>query len=418
MWTVSHTPAAAKPSDGPSLGPTVRVTPWWTTRFSLVWLGVWMATLVPIQLTLPDQLSAIDHAHRVRDFGLVNGVVGLVAVVTLPVFGALSDRTRNRFGRRRTWVLAGVVVYAVGLLLTGAQTGVAALTACWVLASLGNNMVAAGLTAVVADEVPEQQRGLISGAIYGPQGIGIVVGLAAVTGLSTGGRYGFLAVALVVLALPFLLAHRDAPADHLEPLSLRSVVQGLWIDPRANPDFAWAFGGRLMVNVGNALGTTYFLFFLRDFLKVPDPDASLLTMSMVYLVFTLAATFAGGVLSDRSGRRRVFVAVAAGLQGLAGLLILVRPTYGSALVGAALLGAGYGAFMSVDQALVTAVLPNADDRAKDLGIMNIGSVAPQMFGPVLASALIIALGYRWLYASAGVLSLVGAAMVFRIRSVR
>jgi MFS family permease len=414
MWTVSQTPTAAQPSRGP----TVRVTPWWTTRFSLVWLGVWMATLVPIQLSLPDQLSAFDHAHRVRDFGLVNGVVGVAAIITLPVFGALCDRTRNRFGRRRSWVLAGVVVYAVGLLLTGQQHHVVPLTACWVLASLGNNMVAAGLTAVVADEVPEQQRGLISGAIYGPQGIGIVLGLAVVTGLSAGGRYLFLAAALIVLAVPFLVAHRDAPAEHVEALNLRSVVQGLWIDPRANPDFAWAFGGRLLVNVGNALGTTYFLFFLRDYLKVPDPDASLFTMSLVYLVFTLAATFAGGVLSDRSGRRRIFVAVAAGLQGLAGIVILVHPVYSSAIVGAALLGAGYGAYMSVDQALVTAVLPDADDRAKDLGIMNIGSVAPQMFGPVLASALITAVGYRWLYASAGVLSLIGAALVFRIRSVR
>jgi MFS family permease len=411
---VSHTPTAAQPSRWP----TVPVTPWWTTRFSLVWLGVWMATLVPIQLSLPDQLSAFDHAHRVRDFGLVNAAVGIAAIITLPVFGALCDRTHNRFGRRRTWVLAGVVVYAVGLLLTGAQHGVVALTACWVLASLGNNMVAAGLTAVVADEVPEHQRGLISGAIYGPQGIGIVVGLAAVTGLSAGGRYAFLAVALVVLSLPFLIRHRDAPAEHVESLSLRSVVQGLWIDPRTNPDFAWAFGGRLLVNVGNALGTTYLLFFLRDYLKVSDPDASLFTMSLVYLVFTLVATFAGGLLSDRSGRRRVFVAVAAGLQGLAGILILARPTFAIALVGSALLGAGYGAFMSVDQALITAVLPDADDRAKDLGIMNIGSVGPQMFGPVLASAVITALGYRWLYAAAGVLSLIGAAMVFRIRSVR
>ena len=418
MLTVSQTPTAAQPSRGTPNGPTVPVTPWWATRFSLVWLGIWMATLVPIQLALPDQLSAFDHAHRVRDFGLVNGVVGVAAIITLPVFGALCDRTRNRFGRRRTWVLAGVLVYAVGLVLTGAQHGIVALTACWVLASLGNNMAAAGLTAVVADEVPDQQRGLISGAIYAPQGIGIVLGLAVVTGLSTGGRYAFLAVALLVLSVPFLISHRDAPAAHVEALSLRSVVQGLWIDPRTNPDFAWAFGGRLLVNIGNALGTTYFLFFLRDYLKVPHPDASLFTMSLVYLVFTLAATVAGGILSDRSGRRRIFVAVAAGLQGLAGILILVHPTYGSAIVGAALLGAGYGAYMSVDQALITAVLPDADDRAKDLGIMNIGSVGPQMFGPVLASALITAVGYRWLYASAGVLSLVGAAMVFRIRSVR
>ncbi len=151
---------------------------------------------------------------------------------------------------------------------------------------------------------------------------------------------------------------------------------------------------------------------------MPDPDHSLFVMSLVYLVFTLVATLVGGVLSDRSGRRRVFVAVTATLQGLAGVLIVVHPTYNSALVGAALIGAGYGAYMSVDQALVTAVLPDPEDRAKDLGIMNIGSVGPQMFGPVLASVLITAVGYRWLYAAAGLLSILGAMAVFRIRSVR
>ena len=138
-----------------------------------------MATLVPVQLALPDQLDAVDHAHRVRDFGILNGLVGVVAVITLPVFGALCDRTRSRLGRRRVWVLGGVVVYAAGLVLTGLQTDVVWLCAAWVLASLGGNAISAGLTAVVADEVPDSQRGLISGAIYGPQAVGVVVGLLA-----------------------------------------------------------------------------------------------------------------------------------------------------------------------------------------------------------------------------------------------
>ena len=102
--------------------------------------------------------------------------------------------------------------------------------------------------------------------------------------------------------------------------------------PAANPDFAWAFGGRLLVNLGNAFGTTYLLFFLRDDLKVPNPDSSLLVLTVVYLVFTLVATYAGGVLSDRSGRRRVFVAVASGPQAVAGLLLAVHPTLGTAVV--------------------------------------------------------------------------------------
>lgn len=399
--------------------PATPVSRAWTGRFTLVWFGVWMATLVPVQLALPEQFADVDHAHRVRDFGLTNGLVGILALATLPLFGALCDRTRSRFGRRRVWAAGGVAVFAAGLVLTGQQTTWVGVALAWALASLGGNMVAAALTAVVADQVLEQQRGMVSGAIYGPQSVGIVVGLLVVGGMATGARYGVLALALVVCALPFLIWSRDTPALKTPPLSARAVVAGFWISPRRHPDFAWAFGSRLLVNLGNAFGTTFLLFFLRDELRVPDPDAALLQLTLVYLVFTLTATYAGGLLSDHLGRRRVFVATASTLQAIAALLLALYPSFGTAAIGAALLGAGYGAFMSVDQALVTAVLPDPADRAKDLGILNVGSVGPQAFGPLIGSVVISSLGgYTGLYLCAGVATLLGTAFVYRIRSVR
>jgi len=401
--------------------PTTRVSAAWTTRFTLVWLGLWMATLVPVQLALPDQLADVDYAHRVRDFGLVNGLVGLSAVLTLPLFGALCDHTRSRFGRRRVWVLMGLFVFAGGLVLTGLQTSWQGVGLCWLVASLGNNMMAAGLTATIADEVPDEQRGTISGAIYGPQAIGVVVGLIAVEGIAAASlRYGVLAGALVLLALPFLIGYRDvATTQATEKLTLPAIAEGMWISPRENPDFAWAFAGRLLVNLGNAFGTTYLLFFLRDAMLVPDPDAALLNLTLVYLVFTVAATYLGGYLSDRTGRRRIFVAVAALLQAIAALLLTPIPSMGVALVAAGFLGAGYGAFMSVDQALITHVLPDPEDRAKDLGIMNIGAVGPQALAPLVASVVITSLGgYPMLFLIAAITTLAGAASVYRIRSVR
>ena len=401
--------------------PTTRVSTAWTTRFTLVWLGLWMATLVPVQLALPDQLADVDYAHRVRDFGLVNGLVGLSAVLTLPLFGALCDHTRSRFGRRRVWVLMGLFVFAGGLVLTGLQTSWQGVGLCWLVASLGNNMMAAGLTATIADEVPDEQRGTISGAIYGPQAIGVVLGLIAVEGIAAASlRYGVLAGALVLLALPFLIGYRDvATTQATEKLTLPAIAEGMWISPRENPDFAWAFAGRLLVNLGNAFGTTYLLFFLRDAMLVPDPDAALLNLTLVYLVFTVAATYLGGYLSDRTGRRRIFVAVAALSQAIAALLLTPIPSMDVALVAAGFLGAGYGAFMSVDQALITHVLPDPEDRAKDLGIMNIGAVGPQALAPLVASVIITSLGgYPMLFLIAAITTLAGAASVYRIRSVR
>jgi hypothetical protein len=75
--------------------------------------------------------------------------------------------------------------------------------------------------------------------------------------------------------------------------------------------------------------------------------------------------------------------------------------------------------MSVDQALITHVLPDAQSRAKDLGIMNVGSVGPQALAPLAASVIIATLGgYSVLFGTAGVTTALGALMVYRIKSVR
>jgi MFS family permease len=235
-----------------------------------------------------------------------------------------------------------------------------------------------------------------------------------------GWAYLVLAAALLVCAAPFIARYRDvATTGATLPLSVRSIAAGLWISPRANPDFAWALAGRLLVNLGNAFGTTYLLYFLQDDLKLAKPDEGLLLLTLVYLVFTLAATVLGGYLSDRSGRRRVFVAAAAALQAVASFQLTFFPGFAMAMVAAGFLGAGYGAYMSVDQALITQVLPDAQSRAKDLGIMNVGSVGPQALAPLGASLIIGELGgYSVLFGTAGVTTVVGALLVYRIRSVR
>ena len=402
--------------------PTTRVPRSWTVRFGLLWFGYWMAYLAPVQLVLPNQFDALDHAHKVRDFGLVSGLTGVAAILTLPLFGALCDRTRTRHGRRRVWMAGGTVVFAAGLLLTGTQNAWWTVGLAWLLATLGLNAATAGATAAIADEVPDEQRGVISAAIYGPQAVGILVGVGALTALNNNGviGYGVLAVVLLLAAAPFVARYRDVTTSvEPLPLSVPALLDGLRFDPRENPDFTWAFGGRLFVNLGNAFGTTYLLYFLQDDLKLHDPDAGLLVLTLVYLVFTLAATVLGGLWSNRSGRRRPYVAVAAVLQAIASFLLTFFPHFSVAMIAAGFLGAGYGAYMSVDQALVTAVLPDAMTRAKDLGIMNVGSVGPQALAPLGASLIIGSLGgYPVLFAVSGVTTVLGALMVYRIRSVR
>jgi MFS family permease len=402
--------------------PQTRVPRAWTGRFTLLWTGFWMAWLAPVQLVLPNQLASVDSAHKVADFGLINGAAGVAALIALPLAGALCDRTKSRFGRRRVWMAAGVAVLAVALAATGVQRAVAGIMIAWVLASIGFSMASAGLFASVADHVPVAQRGVISGAIFGPQALGLIIGLVLLTQVITGTATGFLllAVLVVLLSAPFVLRYREAllPAVQAK-LTLRTLGEAMWVPPRAYPDFAWAFGGRVMVNIGNALGTTYLLYFFRDSLHLKNPQNALLLVTAIYLVFTLTATYGGGVISDRTGKRLMFVALASALQGVAALLLVAWPSFGTTCFAAAFLGAGYGAFLSVDQALVTQVLPDAASRSKDLGIMNIGTNVPQALAPVLAALIIDQIGgYRVLFGASGLLTFIGAVLVFRIKSVR
>jgi MFS family permease len=392
----------------------------WTTLFALAWFGYWMANLVPLQLLIPQQLEAIDPASKVRDFAVVNSISGLVALIALPLCGALCDRSRNRFGRRRLWLAGGALAFAAGLIITGEQTTVTGVSAAWAASMLGLSAATAGLTAVIADRVPVRQRGMISSAIYGPQALGVVAGIAIVSafGLSFTQGYGVLAVLLVVCTVPFVSAYRDVAYDTEPPLRLHALLTSMGSSLK-NREFAWAFGGRVLVNLANSLGTCYTLYFLTDDLKVSDPAGTLLIATVFYLLAGVLATTVTGVLSDRLGRRRIFVALAALLQAISGFLLASFPNLPVTLVASAIMGGGFGAYMAVDQALITQVLPDAKSRAKDLGIMNIGLIVPTTLAPLIAGFVITSAGgYPLLFIAVGVTAVVGAALTYRIRSVR
>jgi MFS family permease len=96
----------------------------------------------------------------------------------------------------------------------------------------------------------------------------------------------------------------------------------------------------------------------------------------------------------------------------------VWPTWTGALIAAGVLGLGFGVYLSVDQALITQVLPTAEDRAKDLGIINIANSAPQVLGPAVAFPIVAYLGgYPVLYLVVAGVTVLGSVLVTRIRSV-
>jgi MFS family permease len=409
--------------------PQRRVGGGWIAAFAAAWLGIWMAQLAPFQQLLPLQVEArigdTPWQDSVLAFGVISGIAGVCAIVAFPVTGALSDRTTSRFGRRRPWIAGGALLFAVALLALGFQTGLVGLGVCWALAIVGFCVLTAALTATISDQVPVGQRGIVAGFISAPQAVGIILGIVLVTFVFVGNVAGYtaLAVLLLVLVVPFLVLAPDARLARADrpPFTLAAIVEGMWVSPRRHPDFAWTLSGRILVNVGNALGTGLLLYFLEFglHLSASDADDALLELVLVYMVFIVIASLVGGRLSDRIGRRKPFVIVAAILQAVAALLLGLVPVFEVALVGGALLGLGYGSFLAVDQALATQVLPDPADRGKDLGIMNIATAVPQALAPLLGALVVVGLGgFMTLFLLAGAATILGALAILPIRSVR
>ena len=415
--------------------PTRRVPGRWIAGFAIAWLGIWMAQLTPVQLLLPEQIDEIapqgDGVQSVVAFGIISGIAGAVALFVYPLAGALSDRTTSRFGRRKPWILGGTLVFAAALVLLGLQTTMVGIGFFWVLAIAAFCVLTAALTAMISDQIPVGQRGIASAWISAPQAIGLILGVLLVVALELTVLVGYLVVAvlLVALVVPFLVIAPDARLDRDDRpgFSARTILAGFWISPVKYPDFAWTLLGRILVNIGNALGTTLLLFFLIYGLGSTDADTDLLILIVVYTVFIVASSLVVGRWSDRLARRKPFVVFSAGMQAIAALLLAFVPDYTVALVASAFLGLGYGAFLSVDQALATQVLPDATARGKDLGVMNIATTVPQAVAPLLGAGIVaviagasgaVSTGFVGLFVISGIVTILGALAVLPVKGVR
>lgn len=62
------------------------------------------------QVLLPAQVEAMDAANKVDNLAMLAVVSSVAGTIALVMGGAVSDRTRSRFGRRTPWLLGSAIV--------------------------------------------------------------------------------------------------------------------------------------------------------------------------------------------------------------------------------------------------------------------------------------------------------------------
>jgi MFS family permease len=404
-------------------------------------LGIWTAFFTPIQFLLPLQVEGLTPGSKETSLSLVLTLGALVSLISNPLAGAFSDRTGSTMGRRRPWVLWASVAAVAALLLLPLAPVVGALALGWALAQLTLNASYAAVTAVIPDQVPVGQRGTVSAVVGAAQPLGVMVGAIIValipqTGVEVGSdeiggqgpRYIAVAVVLALSAAVFVWKMKDPPLERarIPVLELGPFVRGFWVDPRKHPDFGWVWITRFLVVLGNAFVTTYLLFFARDVLELPPTEADTTVAGILtfYIITLLVFALVTGPLSDRIGKVRIFVMGASFIIAAALVILAFSRDVGMVTVAAIVMGAGFGSYTAVDLALISRVLPRPEDRAKDLGVVNIANALPQVLAPVVAGLVVTALrpvgydvAYQSLYLAGAALTVLGAVLVMRIKSV-
>ncbi|BCW47307.1 MFS transporter [Arthrobacter sp. StoSoilB5] len=407
--------------------PLDRVRTLWITGVVLINVGINAAFFGPIQVLLGQQAAHFDEGQKEAILALVTGCGAAVSLVANPLFGAFSDRTVSRFGRRVPWVLVGAILGAVGLVGLAGAPNVAVMTVLWCLVQAGCNGAYAAITAAIPDRVPVPQRGTVGGLAAMGQTVGILAGavIAAVMAGNFASGYLVCAAALLAGVVLYLFKNDDQPLppQARPPFSLVRFFQGFWVSPTRYPDFAWAWLTRLLVNIGNHMVTLYLLFFLSDAVHVKEtegiePAFGVLILTGLYAVMVIITSVIGGTLSDRMGKRKPLVIASSVIIAIASLILGFAPTWAGAITGALVLGLGFGAYLAVDFALITQVLPTALDRGRDLGVINVANSLPQVIAPLIAFPFVTYLGgYVSLYVAAAVIGLLGAVFVVKIKSV-
>ncbi len=334
-----------------------------------------------LTLLLPIRVERIAGDARLGLFTATALAGAAAASGSNILFGWLSDRSVARGGGRRRWIAVGVSAIALAYAGVAAAATPVALVLAVIGVQIAVNGLLAPLLAIMADEVPEAQRGVAAGllAFAAPVAAAMTAALVALSPDDETTRLALVPLAVAACVAPLLLTRARPISPEMSPEA----------PPRAGRDasrtLAVAWAARLLVQIAGVVLSCYLLYYFetvaRGVAGLSGRVAHLLVLA--YLV-PLPAAVLMGRWSDRLGRRAPFLLGAAGVAaaGLIGMAAARDFTGGAVAFG--LYATGSSVFLSLYAAWAIQLLPSARHRGRDLGVLNLSNTLPSVLGPGLA----------------------------------
>ncbi len=365
------------------------------------------AAQAPFHALLPDIVPAEQR-------GLVSGVMGLLltagSIAGVVVAGMFIDATKPfSLYQQGLWLTYGIIMAVMVALML--------ITIISVRERTGTSAQLAALEGEQAVEEPSlvARRPLLSRSF---------ILTTAWTIVAVGVAWGAMAL-WNGLHIAGIEISGEVQQMILEVVATVGLLRMFDFRPRRDPDFAWVFATRLLMMLGIYTIQTFLQFYMKDVVGVAHPEQQTTNFVIILSLTSLLSAFAVGWLSDHFGRKRM-VYISGGLMALVGFIFIVTHSLPIVLAAGAIFGLGYGAYVSVDWALVADVLPSHRNYARDMGVWNISLSLPQVIAPVLGGPLIdsftrsghTVLGFQLLFAMAIAYCVLGTVTVRYIKGVK
>jgi Na+/melibiose symporter-like transporter len=393
------------------------ITALWSSLHSII---------LPLQL-----LDFVAESQKNTYLGLLTFAGLILAMAAQPIAGAISDRSGFRWGRRRPYILLGILAGILFLTGMGLAGSFAILFITYCLLQISVNTAQGPYQAFIPEMVPDGKRGTASGVkslleILGGVALLYPIALFMDNYADDEGKvWLWLSLTLLgVLLLAFMAATVrlvKEPAARAGPRQsiLATIIKPFKIDIKSHRDFIWFLASRLLIFMAFATIQQFALNFLQDVIGVDNPAEATAQFSLVAVAGMLAVVFPAGRLSDRIGRRPI--ALASGLVAAAGVaIIFFFQSYAAVLIGAAVIGVALGAFTSTNWALATDLVAKGEE-ARYLGIANMatagGAALARLIGPVIDhfNQVSDGLGYQVMLAVTFAYFAAGALLVLKIK---